>query len=171
MENRNPWIQDTSFSGRHTGKVLRKTRNKGRRYENQADRARIRKEIQAGMRDPEFFLDLAGEMKNSRKPSAIGKAQRTYLFGVQKRKLKSELRNTRDLDTFIQKTSHSRTLYALIAMVFFRHVLDSEAYRPDHRYKLAILRAMQEPGLAKAIQSRWDHFQRQFPDQYPDESW
>lgn len=171
MENSNQWIQEPAFRGAHPGRTLRKSRKKERRYENQADRARIREDIQAGMRDPEFFLDLAGERKNTRRLAASGRAQRLFLLEALKRRLKSELRNTRDLDTFIRKTSRSRTLYALIAIGYFRHVLNSEEYRQDHRYKLAIINAMEEPGLAKAIQSKWDNFDRQFPDPFQRQSW
>lgn len=152
-------------------KVLRKARKQEKRYANQAERTRIREDIQAGLRDPERFLDLAVTWKNPRKLLASGAAQRRVLLSVQQRKVKAELGNTRDLDTFIQKTSRSRTLYALIAMGFFRHVLLSEEYRDDHRYKLAIRRAMGEPGLSKAIQRKWDGFDREFPDRSQTPTW
>jgi hypothetical protein len=171
MENANPWMQTTASTGWQPVRFLRKSGKKVRRYENQAERARIREDIQAGMRDPEAFLDLAGGKKNARKLSTSGKTDRIALLTAQKRKLRSELRNTRDLDTFIRKTSHSRTLYALIAMGFFHHVMNSEEYRRDHRYKLAILGAMEEPGLAKAIQRKWDHFRREFSDPFMKNTW
>ena len=143
---------------------LRKARRKEKRHLNQVERTRIREHLQAGLRDPEAFLDLADHKKNARRLAEGGVAARRVLWEVQKRKLKSELANTRDLDTFIQKTSRSRTLYALIGMGFFRHVLRSPEFRDDHRYKLAILRALEEPGLGKSIQRRWEAFDREFPD-------
>lgn len=137
---------------------------KNKRQLHQTERTRIREHLQAGLRDPETFLDLEDRKKNIRRLQAGGAAARRMLLDVQKRKVKAELGNTRDLDTFIQKTSRSRTLYASIALGFFRHVLGSEAYREDHRYKLAIRRALEEPGLCKSIQRKWEHFDREFPD-------
>lgn len=171
MENANLPPQDLTFAGWNPSKVIRKARKKEKRHENQIERARIREDLQAGLRDPEVFLDLAGHRKNTRKLLASGAADRRWLLYVQKRKVKAELRNTRDLDTFLEKTSRSRTLYALIAMAFFRHVLGSEEYRDDHRYKLAIRKALEEPGLAKAIHRKWENFDREFPDRLQKQAW
>ena len=55
-------------------------------------------------------------------------------------------------------------MYALVGLGFFRHVWRSDEFREDHRYKLAIGRAMEEPGLAKSIQRKWEAFDREFPD-------
>jgi hypothetical protein len=171
MENANPLVNDSTPTGWYPGKLIRKARRSEKRYANQVERARIREDLQAGMRDPEIFLDLASEWKNTRKLLASGAAHRRELLDVQKRKVQAELRNTRDLDTFILKTSRSRTLFALIAMGFFRRVLDSDEYREDHRYKQAIRKAMEEPGLCKAIQRKWVNFDRQFPDRTQKHSW
>jgi hypothetical protein len=142
---------------------IRKARRKEKRYLNQVERTRIREHLQAGLRDPECFLDLEARKKNTHRLLSSGAAERRLLLEMQLRKVKSELGNTRDLDTFIQKTSRSRTLYALIGLGFFRDVLRSEEYRDDHRYKLAIRRALEEPGLAKSIQRKWDCFDKEFP--------
>jgi hypothetical protein len=150
---------------------IRRARRKEKRHLNQVERTRIREHLQAGLRDPEAFLDLDNRKKNMRKLQASSAAARRVLLGVQKRKLKSELANTRDLDTFIQKTTRSRTLYALVGLGFFRHVLQSGEYRDDHRYKLAILRALEEPGLSKSVQRRWEAFDREFPDRSHSLTW
>jgi hypothetical protein len=162
---------DTAAIALHPGREIRKLRRLNKRLANQAERTRIREHLQAGLRDPEFFLDLEGRAKNFRRLLASGPAERRGLLQVQKRKVKAELGNTRDLDTFIRKTSRSRTLYALIAMGFFRHVLRSEEYREGHRYKLAIQGALQEPGLAKAIARKWENFDREFPDRRHLQTW
>jgi hypothetical protein len=143
---------------------IRKARRKEKRHLHQVERTRIRERLHDGLRDPEIFLDLEDHAKNTRRLQAGSAAARRVLLEVQRRRLKSELANTRDLDTFIQKTSRSRTLYALVGLAFFRHVWRSDAFRDDHRYKLAIARAMEEPGLAKSIQRKWDAFDREFPD-------
>jgi hypothetical protein len=151
--------------------TLRRRDGRSSRDENRAERARIRDHIQEGMRDPELFLDLARERKNTRRLLESGHSERQELLEAQKQKVASELRNTRDLDGFIEKTSRSKTLYALVAMALFRHVRSSEAFRGDHRYKLAIVRAMEEPGLAKAIRWKWDTFDKEFPGRAARESW
>ncbi|MDB5103686.1 MAG: hypothetical protein JWP91_1375 [Fibrobacteres bacterium] len=171
MENSNPLATETAEPSWVPTKIIRKARRKERRYANQADRTRIREDLQAGLRDPECFLDLESRRKNTRKLLASGAAERRWLLDMQRKKVKGELANTRDLDTFLQKTSRSRTLYALIAMGFFRHVLGSEEYREDHRYKLAIRRALEEPGLCKAIQRKWENFDREFPDRMNRITW
>ena len=160
-----------AFASWHPNKMVRKAIKKKKRYENQVDRARIREDIQAGMRDPENFLDLDTGRKNTRRQLSSGAVQRRWLLYVQIRKVKSELANTRDLDTFIQKTSRSKTLYALASMGFFRHVLRSDEYREDHRYKLAIRKAIEEPGLSKAIQHKWENLDRDFPDRSQKQIW
>jgi hypothetical protein len=151
--------------------TLRKRDGRWGRNEDRAERARIRDHIQEGMRDPELFLDLARERKNTRRLLASGRDDRLELLEAQKQKVAGELRNTRDLDGFIEKTSRSKTLYALVAMAFFRHVRDSEAFREDHRYKQAIVRAMEEPGLAKAIRWKWETFDKEFPGRAARQSW
>lgn len=171
MENATPMAIETAQTGWHPGKVIRKARKKKKRYENQIERTRIRENIQAGLRDPEIFLDLAREWKNTRRLLASGAADRRHLLNSQIRKVKAELLNTRDLETFIQKTSRSRTMYALVAMGFFRNVLKSEEYREDHRYMVAIRKAMEEPGLSRSIQRRWESFDRQFPDRGQQQTW
>lgn len=168
MENQHSSTENPSPTSFYPAREVRKARRKERRYLNQAERTRIREHLQAGLRDPETFLDLEDHKKNMHR-SLAGEAARRILLDAQKRKVKAELNNTRDLDTFIQKTSRSRTLYALIALGFFRHVLRSEEYREDHRYKLAILRAMEEPGLNKSIQRKWETFDREFPDRSREE--
>jgi hypothetical protein len=152
-------------------KEIRKARRKEKRRLNQIERSHIRESLHAGLRDPDVFLELDSRKKITRKQVAAGKAERLILLATQKRKVRAELNNTRDLDTFIQKTCHSKTLLATIAMGFFRHVLHSEAYREDHRYKLAILRALEEPGLSRSIQHKWDAFDREFPDPASAQSW
>ena len=54
-------------------------------------------------------------------------------------------------------------MHALVALAFFRHVLDSEAYPEEHRFKQAIRRALEEPDRSKAIRSRWESFDEEFP--------
>jgi hypothetical protein len=146
-------------------KVARKARRLSKRQAHQVERTRIRENLQAGLKDPEVFLDLESQSKNIRRLLASGKAERQALLQTQKRKARAELANTRDLDTFLAKSSRSRTLYSLVALAYFRHVLRSDEYREDHRYKEAIRRALEEPGLAKSIQKRWGNFDRQFPGQ------
>jgi hypothetical protein len=163
MENQHSSTGNPSPTSFYPACEVRKARRKDRRYLNQVERTRIREHRQAGLRDPETFLDLEDHKKNMHRLLAGSAAARRALLDMQKRKVKAEVNNTRDLDTFIQKTSRSRTLYALIALGFFRHVLRSEEYREDHRYKLAILRAMGEPGLNKSIQRKWETFDREFP--------
>lgn len=170
-ENTHSTDSPSPSHGFYPAREIRKASRKEKRHLNQLERTRIREHLQAGLRDPEAFLDLEDHKKNMRRLQASGAAARRVLFEVQKRKVKAELNNTRDLDTFIQKTSRSRTLYALIALGFFRHVLRSEAYREDHRYKLAVARALEEPGLAKAIHKKWGTFDREFPAQAVETAW
>ena len=141
---------------------LRRARRKEKRHLHQVERTRIRESLQAGLRDPDVFLDLEDRKKNMARLKASSGAARRILLEAQKRKVKAELANTRDLDTFIQKTSRSRTLYSLVGIGFFRHVLNSQEYRDDHRFKLAIMRALEEPGLSKSIHHRWEAFDREF---------
>ncbi|GEM_PF-3106168 len=150
---------------------IRRARRKEKRHLNQVERTRVREHLHAGLLDPEAFDAVEDRKPISRKLHKDGNGERGVLLFIQKRRLKSELGNTRDLDTFIHKTSRSRTLYALIGLGFFRHVLRSETFRDDHRYKLAILRAMEEPGLGKSIQRRWEAFDREFPDPALREAW
>jgi hypothetical protein len=150
---------------------LRRARRKEKRHLHQVERARIRESLHAGLRDPDVFLDLEDRKKNTLRLKASSAAARRVLLDVQKRKVKAELANTRDLDTFIQKTSRSRTLYALVGLGFFRHVLVSPEYREDHRFKLAIQRALEEPGLAKSIHRRWETFDREFAARAQNLSW
>jgi hypothetical protein len=150
---------------------LRRARRKEKRHLHQVERTRIRESLHAGLRDPEVFLDLEDRKKNTLRLKAGSVAARRVLLDVQKRKVKAELANTRDLDTFIQKTSRSRTLYSLVGLGFFRHVLNSPEYRDDHRFKLAIQRALEEPGLAKSIHHRWEAFDREFARRAHDLSW
>lgn len=171
MENANPLARDNTEGGWHPGKIIRKARKKEKRHAHQVERTRIRENLQAGLRDPEIFLDLAAKSKNTRRLLSSGAAERRWLLYMQKRKVKSELQNTRDLDTFIQKTTRSRTFYALIALGFFRHVLMSDDFREDHRYKAAIRRALEEPGLSKSIHRKWDNFDREFPDRSLRQVW
>jgi hypothetical protein len=147
----------------HPGRVERKTRRKEKRLERQAERARIRERLEAGLRDPEAFLDLEASSKNLRRMLASGREARRALLEAQQRKVKSELANTRDLETFLAKACRSRTLHSFVAVGFFREVWRSEAYRADHRYKLAIRNALEDPGLAKSIQHKWEQFDRRFP--------
>lgn len=146
-----------------TGKAERKAKRLDKRREHQAERARIRESLHAGMKDPDAFLDLESRSKNIRRMLNSGKEDRRALLETQKRRARAELANTRDLDGFLSKASHSRTLYSLVAMAYFRHVLRSDEFREDHRYKLAINQALEEPGLAKSIQKRWHDFDREFP--------
>jgi hypothetical protein len=148
-----------------SGKLERKARRLEKRRAHQAERARVRENLHAGLKDPDAFLDLESRSKNIRRMLASGKEDRRALLGVQKRKARAELANTRDLDAFLAKSSRSRTLYSLVALAFFRHVLFSGEFREDHRYKLAIRRALEEPGLGKSIQKRWEGFDREFPGQ------
>lgn len=141
----------------------RKARRKEKRLERQSERARVRENLQAGLKDPDVFLDLESRSKNIRRMLSSGRAERRALLEAQKRKARAELANTRDLDGFIAKASRSRTLHSLVALAFFRHVLESAEYREDHRFKEAIRRALAEPGLWKSIQRRWENFDREFP--------
>lgn len=144
-------------------KALRKIRREEKRKGHQAERARVREHIHAGLHDPEAFLDLEGQAKNLRRLLNSGAEQRRGLLATLQRKVKSELANTRDVDGFIEKACRSRTLYTLSALGFFREVLEAEAFRDDHRFKLAIRKALEEPGLAKSLQRRWEQFDREFP--------
>jgi hypothetical protein len=159
------YAQETETGPWTQGKAERKARRLEKRLAHQAERARVRENLQAGLKDPEVFLDLEGRAKNIRRMLASGKEQRRALLAAQKRKARAELANTRDLDTFLAKSSRSRTLHSLVALAYFRHVLRSEEYREDHRFKEAIRRALEEPGLAKSIQRRWEGFDREFPGQ------
>ena len=146
-----------------SGRAERKARRQEKRLARQAERARVRENLHAGLKDPEAFLDLESRSKNTRRMLDSGRDRRRALLEAQMRKARAELANTRDLDGFIAKAARSRTLYSLVALAFFRHVLDSDAYRDDHRYKEAIRRAADEPGLWKSIQRRWGNFDREFP--------
>jgi hypothetical protein len=145
------------------GKSERRARRRAKRFARQAERARIREHLHAGLKDPEAFLDLETRSKNMRRLLESGKPDRRSLLEIQKRKARAELSNTRDLEGFLSKASRSRTLYSLVALAFFRHVLRSDEYREDHRYKEAIRSALEEPGLAKSIHRRWENFDREFP--------
>ena len=145
------------------GKTERKSRRMDRRHAHQAERARIRENLHAGLKDPDLFLDLETRSKNTKRLLASGAAERKALLETQKRRARAELTNTRDLDGFLAKASRSRTLYSMVALAYFRHVLGSDDFREDHRYKEAIRRALEEPGLAKSIQRRWGNFDREFP--------
>ena len=152
-----------SDPGRHPRALRQKIRKLSPHQEDKSERARIRAHIQEGLRDPERFLDLARERKNMRGLLASGRQARLELLESQKQRVKSELRNTRDLDTFLMKTSRSKTLHALVALAFFRHVRDSDAYAEEHRYKQAIRRALEEPDRSKAIHWKWESFDKEFP--------
>lgn len=158
-------IQEFQVREESRERVERKSRRQEKRRAHQAERARIRENLHAGLKDPEAFLDLESRSKNTKRMLASGKAERRALLETQKRKARAELANTRDLDTFLSKSSRSRTLYSMVALAYFRHVLGSGEYREDHRYKEAIRRALEEPGLAKSIQRRWESFDREFPGQ------
>ncbi len=160
-----PYAHDSEPGPWNQAKSERKARRLEKRLAHQTERARVRENLHAGLKDPDVFLDLEGHAKNIRRMLASGKEERRALFAAQKRKARAELGNTRDLDGFLAKCSRSRTLHSLVALAYFRHVLRSEEYREDHRYKQAIRRALEEPGLAKAIQRRWDAFDREFPGQ------
>ncbi len=144
-------------------RYARKARKRAKRRAHQAERARIREDLHAGLKDPDAFLDLESRSKNTRRMLASGRPERKALLEAQKRRARAELANTRDLDGFLSKASRSRTLYSLVALAYFRHVLRSEAFREDHRYKEAIRRALEEPGLSRSIQRRWENFEREFP--------
>ena len=159
-----PSVQEEDRSpGWIPAKALRKARRQEKRKGHQAERARVREQLYVGMHEPEAFLDLESHAKNIRRLLNSGAEQRRDLLATLQRKVKSELANTRDVDGFIEKASRSRTLYTLAAMGFFRQVLESEAFREDHRFKLAIRKALEEPGLAKSLQRRWEQFDREFP--------
>ncbi len=138
-------------------------RRSGRKHEDRSERARIRDHLQEGMRDPERFLDLDRERKNTRRLLASGRAERRELLDGQKQKVRCELRNIRDLDAFLRKTVRSKTLHALVAIAFFRHVRDSEEFPEEHRYRQAIASALEERDLAKAIRWKWETFDKEFP--------
>ncbi len=160
----NPSYSDPESAPWIPAKALRKLKRKEKRRDHQIERARIKEHLQAGMHDPELFLDLDARKKNERRMLESGADKRKALLASQLRKVKSELNNTRDLDGFIAKASRSRTIHTLVAMGFFREVLESEVYREGHRYKEAIRKALEEPGLAKSIQHRWGMFDREFPE-------
>ena len=147
------------------GKARRKARRLERRHAHQAERARVRENLHAGLQDPDAFFDLESRSKNIWRMLASGNSERHALLEAQKRKARSELANTRDLDSFLAKSSRSRTLSSLVALAYFRHVLRSDEFRDDHRYKEAIRRVLEEPSLAKSIQRRWECFDREFPGQ------
>jgi hypothetical protein len=158
----NPTHSETENAPWVPAKALRKASRVAKRREHQAERARIKEHLQMGLHDPELFLDLEGSKKNERRKLESGAERRQALLASQLRKVKSELANTRDLDGFIAKASRSRTLHTLVAMAFFRQVQESEEYREDHRFKAAIRKALEEPGLARSIQHRWGTFDREY---------
>lgn len=143
--------------------MIRKVWKLRKRHANQAERARVRDEIHAGWQDPDSLLDLGGMRKTSRRMHSGGMPEREGMLHARQRKVRAELKAIKDLAPFIQGMCRSKTLHATIALGFFRHVLDSDAYAEDHRYKLAIREALQDPVLAKVIQRKWEAFDREFP--------
>lgn len=171
QEHQDEVSKDPVFAGFPSDRVIRKAWKQRKRLENQAERARVRDAIHVKMHDPEGLLDLDIERRTSRRLHVARVVKRQWMLHVQKRKIKAELKSTKDLATFIQGMSRSKTLYAMIALGYFRHVLDSAEYREDHRYKLAIRAALEDPILSKVIQRKWESFDREFPDSPDIASW
>lgn len=134
-----------------------------RRNANQVERARIRDAIRSTHYDPESLEELAVEPRDMR-PLSGDEGNREWMLRARRRKVRTELKSKQDLGDFIRAMSRSKTLYALIALGFFRHVLYSAEYGEDHRYKLAIREAMEDARLAKVLQRKWDELDREFPD-------
>lgn len=146
-------------------KALRKAWAKQRRHEKQSERARVRDEIHARMHDPDSLDELSGMRRIRRKSDADKALKRELMLHARRRRVHAELKATKDVAGFIEGLGRSRTVYSLIAMDFFRHVLNSPTYGDDSRFKQGILGALEDPGLAKVIRHKWEAFDREFPGQ------
>lgn len=145
--------------------MIRKIWKLRKRHANQTERARVRDEIHAGWHDPDSLLDLGGVRKTSRRMHSGGILEREGMLHARQRKIRAELKTIKDLAPFIQGMSRSKTLHSTIALGYFRHILGSDEYAEDHRYKLAIREALQDPVLAKVIQRKWEAYDREFPQE------
>jgi hypothetical protein len=169
MAEATPWREEPSQADRlpelsfHSGKALRKSWAKQRRRETQSERARVRDEIHNHMHDPESLDELAGFGRRRRQPEQVKALKREWMLRDRRRKVRAELKATKDVAGFIEGLGRSKTLYALIAMDFFRSVLESPAYGEDSRFRQAILEALEDPGLGKVIRHKWQAFDREFP--------
>jgi hypothetical protein len=148
-----------AFPGRSAAKAIRKSWRKLKRRENQMERARVRDALQSGLQDPDSLDDLCLDSGRPRLPRGEELLKREWTLQERNRKVRSELRVHRDLDSYIRNMSRSKTLNAMIALGFFRKVLESEEYGDDHRYKQAIRGALEDPVLAKVVKRKWEEFE------------
>jgi hypothetical protein len=161
-----PWREDEGRTAEvpfYSERALRKSWAKLKRLEHQSERARVRDEIHNHMHDPECLDELTGFDRRRRQPEAVKALKREWMLRARRRQVRAELKATKDVAGFIEGLGRSKTLYSLIAMDFFRFVLESPAYGEDSRFRQAIVEALEDPGLNKVIRHKWQAFDREFP--------
>lgn len=151
--------------------VIKTPWKRNKRHENQVERARVRDLLKINLDDLDTLVDLASEKRRARTAAEGSTLKRDYILKEKKRRVRAELKAKVDVEEFIRDISKSKTLYALIAMGFFRHVLESGEYEEGHRCKQAIVASLQDPSLARSIKRRWEQFDREFPDADHKFSW
>lgn len=151
--------------------VIKTPWNRDKRRANQVERARVRDLIKVNLDDPDSLADLASERRRARTAEEGSFLKRDHILKVKKRRVRAELKAKVDVEEFIRDIAKSRTLYALIAVGFFRHVLESGEYEENHRYKQAIAASLQDPALARSLKRRWEQFDREFPDPGSRHAW
>lgn len=163
-ERKNEEVARAAESPFHSAHSLRKTWAKQKRREHQSERARVRDEIHTHMHDPESLDDhLSGFGRKPRLPEAVKALKREWMLRARRRQVRAELKATKDVAGFIEGLGRSKTLYSLIAMDFFRMVLESPTYGEDSRFRQAILEALEDPSFNKVIRHKWQAFDREFP--------
>jgi hypothetical protein len=151
--------------------VIKAPWKRDRRRATQGERARVRDLLKIKRDDPDCLVDMDWGPRHPRRAGEDVSLKRGHILKEKKRRVRAELKAKVDVEEFIRDISKSRTLYALIAMGFFRHVLESGEYAEDHRYKLAIVACLHDPSLTRAIKRRWEQFDREFPDPDARHAW
>lgn len=151
--------------------VIKAPWKRDKRRANQVERAWVRDMLKVNLDDPDSLADLASERRRARTAKEDSSLKRDQILKEKKRRVRAELKAKVDVEEFIRDITKSRTLYALIALGFFRHVLESGEYEEGHRYKQAITASLQDPALARSLKRRWQQFDREFPSADSRQAW
>jgi hypothetical protein len=151
--------------------VIKTPWKRNKRHENQVERARVRDLLKINLDDLDTLVDLASEKRRARTAAEGSSLKRDFILKEKKRRVRAELKAKVDVEEFLRDITKSKTLYALIAVGFFRHVLESGEYEENHRYKQAIVACLQDPAMARSLKRRWAQFDREFPDPDSRHAW